>query len=155
TAVLDDIESKDNVDPKKVFVIGHSNGAFMAHALACRDASRITGIISYAGAQWLDPSQCNPSEPVSVVQIHGDQDQPGMNGIGYDGGSTSTGPYPSAHQTVATWAAKDGCTGDLVDTGMRLDLAVSLPGAETIVEAYMGCPQGIDVQLWTIQGGVH
>src|SRR5688572_27262361 len=34
-AVIDDIAAKYPVDPARVFVAGHSNGAFMAHRYAC------------------------------------------------------------------------------------------------------------------------
>src|SRR5437588_222627 len=34
-AVIDDMKKKYNVDAHRVFVVGHSNGAFMAHRMAC------------------------------------------------------------------------------------------------------------------------
>lgn len=157
-AVVDDISSKYNVDAKRIFVVGHSNGGFMAHRLACDRSSRVAAIVSIAGAQWLDPDNCRPDQLVSVVEMHGDQDVVGGNNpypIDYNGGSTSEGAYPSAHQTVSTWAQKNGCSGTLADTGQLLDLVPSLPGAETRIDAFTNCPPGIDVQLWTIQGGGH
>jgi poly(3-hydroxybutyrate) depolymerase len=77
----------------------------------------------------------------------------------YDGGTMSFGkvvnvPYPSAHDTVAHWAAYDGCTGALTDTGTTLDLEIPVAGAETHVAAYTGCAKG-DVELWTAVGGPH
>jgi polyhydroxybutyrate depolymerase len=138
--------------------MGHSNGGFMSHRLACDRAQRIAAIVSLAGAQWDDPTRCAPVEPVSVLEIHGDADTT----IRYGGGSTANadagivgGTYPSAHTTVATWAQKNGCTGALADTGQTLDVDALLPGNETKVETYGGCPASIDVQLWTIQGGIH
>jgi polyhydroxybutyrate depolymerase len=56
---------------------------------------------------------------------------------------------------MATWAAKNGCTGELAATGQTLDLDSTIPGNETVVSTYGGCPGGIDVQLWTIRGGTH
>ena len=38
---------------------------------------------------------------------------------------------------------------------VTLDLDTILPGAETAESAYAGCPNGIDVELWTIAGGSH
>ena len=157
-AVVDDISSKYNVDAKRIFVVGHSNGGFMAHRLACDRSSRVAAIVSIAGAQWLDPANCRPDQLVSVVEMHGDQDVAGGNDpypIDYNGGSTFEGTYPSAHQTVSSWAQKNGCFGTLADTGQLLDLVPSLPGAETRIDAFTNCPPGIDVQLWTIQGGGH
>jgi polyhydroxybutyrate depolymerase len=154
-AIVDDVASKYAVDPKRVYVIGHSNGGFMSHRLACDRASRVAAIVSLAGAQWIDPSRCSPSEPVAVAQAHGDADQV----ILYDGGATDdrkggTHPYPSAAQTVATWASKDGCTPSPTTAG-TMDLDTSLPGAETTVERYAGCTGGANVELWTIHGAGH
>ena len=153
--IIDETSAKYNVDKKRVFLIGHSNGAFMAHRMACDEASRIAAIVSLAGDVWKDPTLCNPTEPVSILQIQGDADQT----ISYTGGDTgnaaSPHPYPGSRDTVATWAAKDKCTGPLAATGQMLDIDTKLAGAETAVEQYSGCPQGIDVILWTIHGGGH
>jgi polyhydroxybutyrate depolymerase len=152
-AIVLDMSAKYNVDPKRIFVVGHSNGAFMAHRLACDRAHTVAAIGSLAGATFLDASKCNPSEKVSVVEIHADTDMTVLYG---GGTSTSTGiDYPSAHATVATWASKNGCTGALAATGTTYDFDTSVAGNETKVEAYGGCPTGIDVQLFTMQGGSH
>ncbi len=150
-AIVDDVSSKYAVDPHRIYAIGHSNGGFMAHRLACDRTSKLAAIVSYGGAVWNDATKCNPSAPIAVAEVHGDADQT----ISYDGGQTVNGTYPSAHQTVATWAAKNGCTGTLASTGATLDVALEIPGNETVVAAYGGCPSGVDVQLWTVQGGPH
>jgi polyhydroxybutyrate depolymerase len=147
-AIVDDISAKYNVDPKRVFVLGHSNGAFMAHRLACDVAPRVAAIVSLAGAVWNDPSKCNPANHVAILDVHGNADQT----IGYDGGSTQSGVYPSEQTTMATWAQKNGCTGELTATTQTLDID---PLSATTGATYGGCPNGIDVQLWTIQGGPH
>ena len=151
TAILDDVEARYNVDRKRVYIVGHSNGGFMAHRMACEIAPRVAAIVSLAGAQWVDATKCSAAEPVSVLQVHGDADQT----IHYEGGSTSQGAYPSAHQTVATWAGKDHCTGAPTATGDMLDIDAKIAGSETTVEKYDGCPAGIDVVLWSMKAGVH
>ena len=156
TAVVHDVEKRYHVDPKQVFVVGHSNGGFMAHRLACERADVFAAAVSLAGAQWTDVSHCKPSRPVSVLQVHGDADGTiaygGGNNVQADGSEVT---YPSAAQTVADWAKLDGCTGALADSGTTLDLETSLAGNETKVSRYAGCPAGVSVELWTIQGGSH
>ncbi len=151
-AILDDVSSRYNVDPKRIFIVGHSSGGFMAHRLACELSSRVAGIVSLAGAVWNDAAKCQPSAPVAVLEVHGDADQTVL----YVGGqlATTVQPYPGARTTVATWAQKNGCSGDLAPTGQMLDLDTTLLGAETKVEAASGCTAGA-VELWTIQGGAH
>ena len=144
-AVVDDMEQQFNIDKKRVFFVGHSNGAFMSHRMACDAAARIAGIVALAGDVWKDPTKCNPTEPVAVLQVHGDADSM----VPYDGSTLE----PSAKQSVATWAGKNGCTGDLADTGMTLDLDSGLAGAETGIARY-ACTSGA-AELWTIHGGQH
>ena len=150
-AMIDDIAKHYTVDPKRVFVTGHSNGGFMAHRMACEHADKIAAIMSLAGAQYLDESKCTPSGPVAVLQVHGDADKT----IGYNGGNAGLVDYPSAKQTVATWAKKNGCTGDLTATGERIDLVTDIEGAETVKAAYGGCPGNAAVELWTVEKGGH
>lgn len=151
-AIIEDMSKKYNVDPKRVYLVGHSNGGFMSHRTACDLSPRIAAIVSLAGAVWKDASKCKPTSPVSILEVHGNADMT----ISYDGGATSAGvpPYPSAKQTVATWAALEGCSATLTDTGKTLDLESTLPGNETKVEHHDGCKSGA-VELWTIQGGGH
>lgn len=148
TAVIDDMAKRYNVDKKRIFVVGHSNGGFMAHRVACDLSSRVAAVVSLAGAQQNDPTRCLPSELVSVLQVHGTLDAL----IGY-GGSTSF--YPGARESVALWATRNGCTGRLTYSGENRDLDAVIPGAETKVEKYTGCPTGGAVELWSIQGGSH
>ena len=46
----------------------------MAHRMACDHADAIAAIVSIAGATFLNPDDCAPSEPVSVLQVHGTND---------------------------------------------------------------------------------
>ncbi len=149
--VVDDIKAAYNVDPKRVFFLGHSNGGFMSYRMACDHADTIAAIASLAGAMWDDTSKCTPSEPVSVLQIHGTADATVL----YDGGLFAGHPYPSAETSVLDWATYDGCA--LQSTaGADLDLDSSLPGAETTVARYAdGCDPGGAAELWTIAGGGH
>ena len=134
-----------------MYLVGHSNGGFMSHRFACDRAGRVAAIVSLAGAQWKDPARCEPSQPVNVLQVHGDRDE----SIELRGGRTPRRHLSGARETVATWAGKNGCDGTLGDTGERLDLAAPrLEGAETTVARYCGCGGG-DVELWTILGGSH
>lgn len=146
-AVLDDVEWRFNVDPKRVFVTGHSNGGYMSHRLACDSASRIAAIVSLAGAQWLDPAKCNPSEPVAALEVHGDADDE----VPYNGSSIE----PSAPRTVEIWAQKNGCAQTLTGTSTMLDLVSTVPGPETRIEAHTGCMKGGAAELWTMMGVGH
>jgi len=148
-AVIDDVQSKYNVDSKRIYFVGHSNGGFMAHRLACELSPRIAGIVSLAGAQWENLSRCMPTDRVAVLEIHGTADAT----IPYDGGAIGQSPFPSAPVTISDWAALNGC-GAIDNSAPNLDIESALPGAETSVTSYDNCPGGAAV-LWTINGGSH
>jgi polyhydroxybutyrate depolymerase len=153
-AIIHDVEAEYSIDPARVFIVGHSLGAHMAHRMACDDADDVVAIMSLAGQVPKDPAECAPTRAVSVVQIHGTDDMT----IGYYGDVQNNPPdptIPSAHDTVAVWARNDACTGGIAATGATLHLDTSLTGNETTVEAYAGCPAGIGVELWSIVGGSH
>jgi polyhydroxybutyrate depolymerase len=150
--VIDEIAAGHSVDPARVFVVGHSNGAFMSHRYACDRSSRVAAIVTLAGQQWKDQANCRPSSPVSELQVHGRND----GTVRYEGGSMPNGAsYPGAVETVDDWARQNGCNGSLAPTGREFDLDGGVNGDETVEEAYSGCPAGTDVQLWTIEGGSH
>ena len=53
-SLLDEISSKYNVNKKKVYFSGHSNGSFMSLYMACNHADRVTAISGNAGALPAD-----------------------------------------------------------------------------------------------------
>jgi polyhydroxybutyrate depolymerase len=160
-SLVKEIATRYAVDPKRVYFFGHSNGGFMSYRMACDHADTVAAIASLAGAMPEDPSQCKPSGPVSVLEIHGTADTE----IDYDGGSTSApdagdagggGTYPAATTSVADWASLDGCESTPDTSQPNIDIEADLPGAETKVTRWVnGCKSATAVTLWTIQGGQH
>jgi polyhydroxybutyrate depolymerase len=147
--VLDDVATAFGADRSRVYVVGHSNGAFMANRLACEHSERIAAFVSLAGA--VDPTSCKPSQPVSVLTVHGTTDRL----IQYSGGTSGfLGDYPSAEATVAFWAKADGCAASRTP-GKLMHLTCQSTDAETVVSSYSGCPPGITVEHWRVDGVGH
>jgi polyhydroxybutyrate depolymerase len=147
TALIDEAALKLPVDTGRIYLLGHSNGGAMSYRMACDVADRITAIASIAGAMYKDPAPCDPSEPVSALQIHGTLDDV----VPYDGDDV----FPSALESVAFWVEHAGCasTGR---SGANLDLDDVLPGEETqVIDFDEGCTDGIDHALYTIVDGTH
>ncbi len=138
-------EARALVPTDRVFVLGHSNGGFMAYRLACDSADLVHGIASLAGSDAI--AGCAPSADVAVLQIHGDADDTVL----YAGGTIAGLDYGAADATVAAWAARLGCTGTA--EGARLDLIADLDGAETRVLDHTGCRAG--ASLLTMEGAAH
>ncbi len=141
------------VDPKRIWVVGVSNGGFMALRLGCEAADVFAGVISYAGAGWLDASKCNPTAPVAVLQIHGTADTT----VPYQGGTLSVGsaPIPSAMKTTSDWAQRNGCGSSPDATAPPIDFDADQAGAETKITSWTGCTKNGATRLLSIEGSPH
>lgn len=145
------IQASYRIDPARVYLIGHSNGGFMAFRMACDHADQVTAIVTLNGASWNDTARCRPSEPVSVLAIHSSTDET----VAFGGGDIDGVAYPSAATTITQWLGYNRCAGAGRDAP-KLDLVTDLPAAETSVHSYVqGCAGGSTVQAWTINGGTH
>ncbi|MCP3905996.1 MAG: hypothetical protein GY715_20420 [Planctomycetes bacterium] len=151
--LVEAVQAQYDVDPRRIHFAGHSNGGFMSHRMACDHADMIASIASFAGATFLNPADCTPSEPVHVLQIHGTAD----GTISYNGGCIPFGAcYPSAPVTASTWATYNACTLTPDTSAPPIDIDASIPGTETTVSRYAaGCSTGGSAELWTMNGGPH
>ena len=158
--VIHQVQDRYNVDPRRIFVVGHSNGGFMAYRMACDHSDTVAAIVSVAGAMYHDATKCSAAQPVSVLQVHGGGDSV----VPYQGGEIRGIKLPSARTTVRDWATFDGCALSPAGAG-RLDVATDantpsgsspLPGAETrVLTFHQNCKAGSEVQLWTVEGAGH
>jgi polyhydroxybutyrate depolymerase len=143
---------RPEIDPARVYIIGFSNGGFMAHRLACFMDDRLAAVVSIGGAGRARDEACAPATPIAVAEVHGDADPI----VRYQGGRVlndrALDPHPSAPETFRDWATRLGCVGAPRMT--TADLDPRLPGAETTIAAYAGCPLGA-TELWTVHGGGH
>jgi polyhydroxybutyrate depolymerase len=144
-SLIDEIDKKTPVDPKRIYLIGHSNGAFMAYTFACQ-TNKVAAIISIAGAMDSNP-QCTHSNPVSLLDIHGTADRT----IKIDGGVMNTFAYTSAATTVNKIATLNKCNNPAT---AKKDFEPALKGAETTIFNY-SCDSHTHLQFWKIAGGSH
>lgn len=78
----------------------------------------------------------------------------------YSGGNTFGQPFPGAIATAQAWATYDGCTDaaaplDVDTAAPTLDLEATIDGDDARVSVIGGCPDGIGVELWTIDDAFH
>lgn len=150
--LLDSIEAHFNVDQNRIYFTGHSNGGFMSYRMACDHADRVAAVAGLAGATWDDPIDCSPTEPVSVLQIHGTAD----GTISYTGGPLNGAMYPGAVESVEQWATFNGCTVTPETSATTINITIETPGPETIVIQYQSaCDQGRVAELWSVPGAGH
>lgn len=149
-AMLDDIASAFQIDTSAVYFTGMSNGAAMAHRLACELPGRVAGIAAVGGAnQYAAVAVCTSA--TAVLQIHGDAD-PCWS---YLGGEITcldrnSGIKASVPRTMQDWARRNACQG--------APLIEKIPdasddGTSTSVHRYQHCREPL--VLFLVENGGH
>jgi polyhydroxybutyrate depolymerase len=144
-SLIDEISKKTPVDPKRIYFIGHSNGAFMSFTFACK-TNKVAAIVAIAGAMDAE-SDCAPSTPVSLLNIHGTADKT----IKIDGGVMNNNSYTSAKSTLTRIALVNKCSSPEI---AKKDFEPTIKGAETTVFNY-SCESHTHLQYWKIANGSH
>jgi len=147
-SLIDEISKKVSIDPKRIYIFGHSNGAFMSYKFACTYPDTVAAIVGVAGAMDVLGNDCAISSPVSVLEIHGTADSV----IRFTGGAIAGIGYTSVEQTVDIWRKLDKCTGTPI-AKENLDIDEGIDGAETKVFAST-CTNSTVAQ-WQIANGQH
>lgn len=147
-------QTRADHDLGTVTVLGFSNGAFMAHRLACDRAGVVDAIVAIAGALDAEIERCDPDGTVRVLTIHGDADPV----VRYEGVASGDAPpplgsgHPSAADTIGHWASELGCGAGAEGPGLDLEVGGE---DETTSLVFGGCPSGSAAELWTVRGADH
>lgn len=146
-SALGAVLARERAKGKRVFVVGYSNGGFMAHRLAC-EVEGISGILSVAGPSPMDVATCKHAA-ARVLHVHGDADPI----VRFEGGGLfgNERKHASAEYSVLGWAKRRGCDAPL-ETIAELDLDEAIEGGETLVQSPPCAPE---LQLHRVRGGTH
>lgn len=149
SALIDKVETEVGIDPDRVYVAGHSNGAFLAHLLASQLSTKIAAIAAVAGTIGVPNADGSlklipePIAPISAILIHGKKDAM----VQYDSKAMALLHGVGAVESAKWWASHDGCS--LTPTEV-----VSSNG-NVITDTYAGGKNGSEVSLVSIVNGVH
>jgi polyhydroxybutyrate depolymerase len=143
-AIADRLTSDFGIDPGRVFATGMSAGAFMANRLACARADVVAAIAPVAGTLGA-AFPCAPSQPVSVLEIHGTAD----NVVPFNGGPMvgrgGASDILAAPAMAQRWRDLNGCPAPVEDA--------PAPSVHRFTAA--GCADGTEVSFIQIDGGAH
>ncbi len=100
------VSAMENVDHRRIYVTGISNGAAMAYRYACDGKEKVAAIGSVSGTM---PGGCFNPRSVSVMEIHGLQDQniPFAGGVGEKG--VTHIDWPPVETTLDIFRRADDC----------------------------------------------
>jgi polyhydroxybutyrate depolymerase len=151
TALIDDFVARGS-DPRRVFVTGMSNGAFMTVTLVCRAADKLAGAVAVAGDLSTKLSKdCAPSRPVPLALIMGTKDPL----VPFAGGQVArrNGEILSADASARFFATRFGCEAEPVVEWLP-DTAPD-DGTRTSRLRWSGCQGGVHVELYAVENGGH
>lgn len=66
-------ERRHAVDPRRVYLVGFSNGGMLAYRFACAHARVLAGLAVVGGS--LQVPDCRPAVPLDVLDVQGDRDR--------------------------------------------------------------------------------
>jgi polyhydroxybutyrate depolymerase len=107
-ALIERLTAEYAIDSRAIFILGASNGGQMAYRAACALSDRIAALGDISGTLLVD---CQPSSPVSVIDVRGMAD---TTWTPPSGGGEGCLPKecPPLDDTQEAWRQIDGCTGD-------------------------------------------
>ncbi len=146
--LITDLEKKFNIDSKRIYATGHSNGALMSYRLACDLADKIAAVAPNSGQDPLDI--CKPVRPISVLAFHGTADPAATYTGGHCGGKTAGDPgweCDSVENYNKEWAAIDKCDSSKNE--------VIYQKGDATCTVYTSCAKNAEVGLCKIVGAGH
>lgn len=143
------VRAKLPIDDQRIYLVGYSNGAMLAHRLAARAPEVFAAMAPYAGVVEATGSVhdpvvlLEPRGPVATLVMHGTDDGRAPYGVSLGGSYMGAGAEASAR----FWAAENRCRA-------RARHEVSHEGAVRTT-TYTDCAGGSEVRLVALEGWDH
>lgn len=145
--IIDNVTAQLNIDRRRIYAIGMSNGGMMSYRIACEMADVFKAIASVAGTD--NSIACAPEVPISVLHIHARNDDMVL----FDGGAgnqfrakSKVTEFTSVPSTIEKWTNFNKCQ----TSAQRV---LETKGA--YCDRYSQCQGNALVQLCVTQYGGH
>jgi polyhydroxybutyrate depolymerase len=155
--VINGVEKKFNIDKKRIFATGYSNGAMMAMKLACEIPDQIAAIATIASTQVI--FDCKSTHPIPMIHFHGTDDQCHFYNGGMCGGcfadffnsigmplEKSEYVCGSAQSDIDSWRIQNGCNSES---------RIVFQKGTTKCISYDICKDNGEVEFCTMNGAGH
>lgn len=148
SAMIDSISANYNIDAKRIYSTGFSNGGFFSYQLACQLSNKIAAIASVSGSMTnMIKDNCNAQHPTPVLQIHGTADAV----IAY-GGSLLAGSL-AIDNVIGFWVDYNNCNATA--TTIAVPNTNMNDGSTVELIVHNGGDNGASVELLKVTGGGH
>lgn len=154
--ITDTLSEAYNVDRSRRYVVGISNGGFMAQRLACAPQPRYTGFASVAAGGYAAlAGNCQRQQPIDALFVHGTEDRlvPWQGKTLRDSNGHQQVVTLSVTDSMKFWAARNRC-GSQVDI-RDLPASGRSSGTRVRVLASRQCSANSQVSLYAVIGGGH
>ena len=143
-ALIDRLQGEYNIDPRRIYANGLSNGGGVSYAISCILADRIAAVGAVSAAVTMSADLCPSAKPVPVIAFHGTADRV----TPYHGGKVfiAPQPFPGIPLWIENWARRNGCDSTPVESPVAPDVGR---------RQYDKCRDNATVALYTIDGGGH
>lgn len=144
SALIDKLEASYNIDRRRIYANGMSNGGGMAFVLSCTLSDRIAAVGMVSAG--LDPgwSWCKDKRPMPVIAFHGTADPVCPYNGGYS--KLAGGPFPNVPEFYARWSRRNQCKANGITSAVAPDVTRL---------RYTGCANDADAVFYTIKGEGH
>jgi len=149
-ALVTEIEGHLNVDTKRIYVAGFSNGAAMSYKLGAEMSDVLAGIAVVEGTIGTNQPDGSvlklqePIGPISLIVFHGKKDSNLPYNGGHQAGSLDT---LSVADAMTFWITADKCPGTPIEK--------TSSDGKTVTDDYISCADGSEVIFYTLANGQH
>jgi polyhydroxybutyrate depolymerase len=148
--LIDKLVRDYEVDPKRVYATGISNGGNFSQRLGCELADKITAIgVVAAGMPTNLANTCKPNRPMPTILIFGEDDPI----YPFKGGSNRLGTVISVNDAIAKRVVLNRCS-TRPQVAWLPDTA-PLDGTRIKQTVYTDCESRATVEYYLVQGGGH
>jgi polyhydroxybutyrate depolymerase len=146
-SLIDELIRTQPVDPKRIYVVGMSNGGMMTERVAIELGDRVAGAAVFVGALFGNEPQ--PVAPVPMLIVNAEKDEQ----VPVAGGTSTTGivaraqgmPYKPSRYAAMFWAAANRCKSGPARS----------EAADYVREVWTDCARGADVDFYITKGAEH
>lgn len=158
TTLMTDLRVDLNIDPRRMYVAGFSNGGFMTMRMACSASNVFAGFAEVGAALYpVMTRACRSGRPAPMLFMHGTADLSipfeGVEVADSQGGAGTTQITISVRNTVAHFIQRNGCS--LRGDSTTFAEGGGSPGTHVIRFLPHDCDADAPIAFYQINGGGH